>query len=291
MQVRVMGSIVALLAVVMTSQTATACHTCRQNPCVLVAQPAYQCVTEMVPYTVMRNQWHTEYETVQQTVMVRQPVTNFVERQRMVCKPVYDVVDVPVQRVVCKPIHETDYVTQTITVCKPVQSTQQVTTYCMQPTTQMVTVATGRKCGLCHKDPCGCRTVAQTCYTPVPVTRDVVVTTMVPETQTRQVPIQRTHYVQEVVNTVRKVRTCRMVQEMVTEKIACVTWTCVPKTVTRQIPHRVCQQVAVTCYRPVSHMVPCATYAPAVAPSMQTTPAPSGQGAPSSQAAAPSKQI
>ena len=125
------GYVAAVLAVSITSQTASACHTCRQNPCVLAApQPAYECVTEMVPYTVMKNHWRTEYETVTKTVMVRQPITNYVERQRVVCKPVYDTIEVPRQRVVCKPIHETDYVTQTYTVCKPVQTTQQVTSYC-----------------------------------------------------------------------------------------------------------------------------------------------------------------
>src|SRR5271157_316007 len=126
MRVRLMGCVVLVLAIAMMSQTALACHKCKQNPCVLVAQPAYQCVTELVPYTVLKNQWRTEYETVEKTVMVREPITNYVERQR----------------VVCKPIHETDYVTQTYTVCKPVQTTQQVTSYCMQPTTQIVTVPT-----------------------------------------------------------------------------------------------------------------------------------------------------
>src|SRR5271166_5717150 len=283
MRVRLMGCMVAVLAVAMMSQTALACHKCDQNPCVLVAQPAYQCVTEMIPYTVMKNHWRIEYETVEKTVMVRQPV--------------YDTIEVPRQRVVCKPIHETDYITQTYTVCKPVQTTQQVTSYCMQPTTQLVTVPTGHKCGLCHKDPCGCKTVAQTTYTPVPVVRDVVTTTMVPETQTRQVPIHRTRYVQEVVTDVQKITNCRMVQEVVTEKVPCVTWTCVPKTITKQIPHRVCEQVAVTCYKPVTHMVPCAAVAPvgyasapAVAPSIQAAPAPSSQGVPSIQAA-PSKQL
>jgi hypothetical protein len=269
---------VAVLAVAMTGQTASACHLCGQNPC---SMPAYQCVTEMVPYTVMKTRWRTEYETVSKTVMVRQPITNYVERQRVVCKPVYDTIEVPCQRVVCKPIHQTDYVTQTYTVCKPVQTTQQVTTYCMQPTTQLVTVQPKRGlCGLCHNDPCACQTVAQTCYIPVPVVKDVVVTTMVPETKTRQVPITRTSYVREVVNDVRRITKCRMVQEVVTEKVPCVTWTCVPKTVTKQIPHRVCEQVPVTCYRKVSRMVPC-SYATAevpVGPSMQA--APSGQGAP-----------
>ena len=293
MRIRWMAGFAAILAVSMTAQTASACHRCGHNPC---AMPAYQCVTEMVPYTVMKPVWRTEYETVTKTIMVRQPITNYVERQRVVCKPVYDTIEVPCQRVVCKPIHETDYVTQTYTVCKPVQTTQQVTTYCMQPSTQMVTVPVKHGlCGSCHKNPCSCQTVACTTYTPVPVVKDVVVTTMVPETQTRQVPVHRTRYVQEVVNETRKITKCRMVQEVVTQKVPCVTWTCVPKTVTKQIPHRVCEQVAVTCYRKVSRMVPC-TYetvsAPAVVPSMQA--APSGQTAPApsmqSAPAAPSKQ-
>jgi YTV len=299
MRMRLMTCTLAVVVTVLTSQSASACHTCRQTPCVM-PQPAYQCVTEMVPYTVYKTKWRTEYETCTKTVMVREPVTNYVERQRVVCKPVYDTIEIPCQRVVCKPIHETDYVTQTYTVCKPVQTTQQVTTYCMQPTTQYVTVPTGRSCGLCHKDPCGCKTVACTTYTRVPVVKDVVCTTMVPETRTRQVPIHRTRYEREVINDVKKITKCRMVQEVVTQKVPCVTWVCVPKTVTKQIPHKVCEQVAVTCYKPVKRMVPC-TYAaaPAVeavpsmqsAPSSQSAPAPSKQSSPSAtMQATPTKQ-
>jgi hypothetical protein len=218
--------------------------------------------------------------------MAREPVTNYVERQRVVCKPVYDTIEVPCQRIVCKPIHETDYITQTYTVCKPVQTTHQVTTYCWQPTTQLVTVPTGHTCGICHKDPCGCKVVAQTCYTPVPVVKDVVTTCMVPECRTRQVPITRTRYEQQVVNDVRRITKCRMVQEVVTQKVPYVTWTCVPKEVTKKIPRRVCEQVAVTCYRRVTRVVPC-TYEPAAAPAPcpQAAPAPSVQSGPSIQSA------
>lgn len=293
MRLRLMGCMAAALAFAMSSQTASACHACKQTPCVI--QPAYTCVTEMVPYQVVKKHWRTEYETVTKTVMVREPVTNYVERQRVVCKPVYNTIEVPRQRVVCKPIHETDYVTQTYTVCKPVQSTQQVTSYCMQPSTQLVSIPAGHKCGLCHKNPCGCNRLAyQTTYTPVPVVRDVVVTTMVPETQTRQVPVHRTRYVQEVVNEVQKITQCQMVQEVVTEKVPCVTWVCVPKTVTKQIPHKVCEQVVETRYKAVKRMVPCSyeTVAPtaqyaAPAPSAQSAPAPSIQSA---APVAPTKQ-
>ena len=104
-----------------------------------------------------KKKWHTEYETCTKTVMVREPVTNYVERQRVVCKPVYDTIEVPCQRVVCKPIHETGYVTQTYTVCKPVQTTQQVTTYCMQPTTQLVTVPTATGAAFATRIPAAAR--------------------------------------------------------------------------------------------------------------------------------------
>jgi hypothetical protein len=290
---RIRASLAVAAGLLMAVETASACSTCHRNPCVAVApQPAYQCVTEMVPYTVYKKQWRTEYDTVSQTVMERVPVTNYVERQRVVCKPVYDTVEVPCQRVVCKPIHETDYVTQNYTVCKPVQTTRQVTEYCMQPSTQLVTVpAGGHKCLLHHKPACGeCKTVAQTTYTPVPVVKDVVVTQMVRETQTRQVPVTRTRYVQEVVNEVKKVTHRRMVQEVVTERVPVVTWTCQPRVVTKQVPRKVCEQVAVTCYKPVKRVVP-VTYAPVeyAAPAPQAV-APAPQAAPSGQVA-PSKQI
>ena len=215
----------------------------------------------------------------------------------MVCKPVYDTIEVPRQRVVCKPIHETDYVTQTYTVCKPVQTTQQVTSYCMQPTTQLVTVPTGHRCGLCHKDPCGCKTVAQTTYTPVPVVRDVVTTTMVPETQTRQVPIHRTRYVQEVVNDVQKITKCRYGPGSRDAESSLR-----HLDVRAQDGHQADSPQGLRaggrdllqagypdgslCHGRPRGLCVC----PAVAPSIQAAPAPSGQGAPSSQAA-PSKQL
>jgi 1-deoxy-D-xylulose-5-phosphate synthase len=72
------------------------------------------------------------------------------------------------------------------------------------------------------------------------------------------------------------------------------------KTVTKQIPHKVCEQVPVTAYKKVSRMVPCAPveYAatPVVAPTIQAAPAPSIQAAPAPSIqggvpATPSKQL
>jgi hypothetical protein len=212
--------------------------------------PAYQCVTEMVPYTVNRPVMRTEFREVTETIMVPEIDVTYVERQRVVCKPVFD--RTTVQR--------------TITTCRPETFTQQVTEYCMQPTTQYVTVpVASHKCGHCGKvaPACGCATVAQTCYTPVPVVREVQCTRMVPETRVVDVPVV----------------TCRMTQEVVTERIPITNVRCVPKQVTRRIPYPVCEVVTETCYRPVTRMVPCApaTYAaPQAAPTAQT--APSAQG-------------
>jgi hypothetical protein len=255
-----------------------ACTSCHQTPCVLVAAPApaYQCVTEMVPYTVNRAVMRTQWQSITENVMVQEANTTYVERQRQVCRPVYDTTYVQRNITVCRPVSETTMVTQSVPVCRPVTTTQQVTEYCLQATTQLVTVPTApHGCGLCGKTApaCGCTTVAQTCYTRVPVTRNVQVTQYVSEMQTRQVPVTTMRLVSETKQVNIPLVSCRMVSEIVTEKIPVTTFRCVPKTITRQIPIPVCETVAVTCYRPVTRMVP---VAPAATP----------QAAPSSQAAA-----
>ncbi|WP_435011448.1 hypothetical protein P12x_002760 [Tundrisphaera lichenicola] len=291
MRLRAAGSLVAVAAVawVMAPGTASACHKCHRNPCVLAPAPAptVQCVTEMVPYTTYKNVTRTAFRPVTETIMVKKATTTFVERQRVVCKPVFDTTFVQRTVEICRPVHETSYVNQQYTVCRPVSTTQQVTEYQYQPSTRMVSVPVVSKgCGHCGKPKiaCGCVTVAQTCYTPVPVVRDVVVTRMVSEVQTRQVPVTHTRMVRETKVENVPVRHCRMVQEVVTDRIPVTTFHCEPKQITRQVPYPVCETVAVTCYRPVTRMVPVVYAAPAPAPSLQAAPAPSGQ------AAAPSKQ-
>jgi hypothetical protein len=141
-----------------------------------------------------------------------------------------------------------------------------------------------RHCGLCGKTApaCGCATVAQTCYTPVPVTRNISVTQLVSEIQTRQVPVTTTRFVPESREIKVPIVSCQMVSEVVTQKIPVVSFRCVPRQITRQVPYPVCETVAVTCYRPVTRMVPIVPVAtPRAAPSGQT--APSGQSAASAQ--------
>ena len=263
MRVR-MGRLLGTLAMafVAASGTSEACHTCRQTPCVLAPapMPAYQCVTEMVPYTVNRVRVRTEFQEITETIMAPELDVTYVERQRQVCRPVFDVTYVERRCQVCRPVSETTSVTQNVTVCRPETTTQQVTDYVMQAMTQLVTVpvAAPHRCGHCGKvaPACGCATVAQTCYTPVPYVRDVQVTRMVPEVHTREVPVTTTHLVRETVTEKVPVRTCRMVSEVVTDRIPITNVRMVPKTVTRRIPYPVCETVQETRYRPVPRMVP-----------------------------------
>jgi hypothetical protein len=285
MRARSVGILAALgMALVASPGTSLACHTCRQTPCVLAPapMPAYRCVTEMVPFTVNRVVRRIEFREVTETVMAREVDITYVERQRTICKPVFDTTYVPRTITTCRPVTETNTVTRTFTVCRPGTTTQQVTEYCLQPTTRLVTVpVAAHRCGHCGKvaPACGCATVEQTCYTPVPVTRDVQVTRMVPEVQTREVPVTTTRLVRETKTIDVPVVNCRIVSEVVTEKVPVPNVRCVPRTITRRIPYPVCENVTETCYRPVTRMVPCAPegYAtPQASPASQA--APSAQG-------------
>lgn len=291
-------SLLAIVAVGMTAPAALACHKCKQADCVVPVQPAYECVTEMVPYTVMKTRWRTEYTPVEKTVMVREPVWAQVDRQRTVCRPVYETTYVQKQYTVTRPVYDTTYVEQQYTVCRPVTTAREVTMCVMQPYSQVVTVAAssgghcglGLLCGKRHGRSCGgvaqtgCVNVVQTCYQPTMMTRTVYETQMVNEVATRQVPVRTCRMVTEARVENVPIRHCRMVREVITEKVPVVTgYRCVPKTITRMVPHRVCETVPVTCYKKVTRMVPvCATET--ILSSSQAVAA-SGQGATASEQA------
>ena len=283
MRTQVIRLFLASMVVAGFAQTASACHACKRTPCVMAPapMPAYQCVTEMVPYTVHKQVRHTEYRSVTETIMARVAETNYVERQRVVCKPVWETSYVQREVSFCRPVSETSYVNQQYSVCTPVSSTRQVTEYCMQPSTSYVLAQSHQKCGHCGKakPACGCQVVAQTCYTPVPVVRNVVETHMVREVMTRQVPVTTTHFVRESRVENVPVRTCHVEQSVVTDRIPVTTFHCVPKTITRQIPYPVCETVAVTCYKPVQRMVPVVYAAPAIEATPQVGPASTPQAA------------
>jgi hypothetical protein len=302
---RASWKVVLAVAVVLVlgSEAARACGVCRRPACsgvpACVVMPAYRCVTEMVPYTVMKTRMRVDYRPESITVMARVPHTTFIDRQVTVCRPVFDTHTVQRQVTVCRPVFDTQYVTRTFTVCRPVTTTRQVTDCVMQPHTRVVAVPVatggghcglGLLCGKLHGGACsgvsaaGCQYVTQTCYTPVPVVRDVVETRMVADVQTRQVPVTSCRMVWEQRTIDVPVTTCRIVQEVQTIKVPVTTITCEPRTITRMVPVCTPETVPVTCYRPVTRIVPVcppaplAMAGPAAAPqSGPTSQAPSGQ--------------
>jgi hypothetical protein len=203
----------------------------------------------------------------------------------VVCRPEFKTTFVPVQRTVCKPVFDTHMETRTVAGCRPVTTTRLVTTTCMQPQTRYVTVPAGGGCklgllcGKNHGAPCGgCVTVPQTCYVPVPVTREVVETHMVPDVRTIQVPVTTCRMVTDVVTDQMPITHCRMVQEVITEQVPIFRTRCVPKTITTHIPVPRCEMVPVTLYKPVTRMVPCAPPVAPMAPASYPTPLPATQG-------------
>jgi hypothetical protein len=330
--IRILMGVVAASALVPAA--AQACGICHKPKCAgvpaCVVQPAYRCVTEMVPYTVMKTRTRVELIPETYTVMTRVCQTNFVEQTCMVTRPVieshpvqqvvtvrrpvYDTRQVPQQVTTCRLVPETTYVDRAYTVCRPVTTTREVPGVTYQATTQVVAVPTvahsNGGCGLgllCGKKrglaTCGgCQYQTQTCYTPVPTTRTVNETHYVRETQMQKVPVTTCRWVTDTQTVMRTVTSCRMVTEQkvvtnyvktcryetvpVTKKVPVVTWTCVPKTMTRYRTRCVPEQVAVTCYRPVTRIEVCApaVTAPVYAPAPVSMPVPSGQGLPSTQA-------
>ena len=298
MRVR-MGALLALMVSIWGGQSASACLFCLQTPCVIEPpRPRYECVTEMVPYTVMKTRMRTDYQPVQKTVMVRQPIMQTVECQRVVNRPVYDTTYIEQRYLVQRPVTETTYVDQAVTVCRPVSTTRQVAVTCMQPVSHVVNVPAiakphcglGLLCGRSHGIPCGgvtpsgCVSVVQTCYQPTTVLRDVVETQMVTEVQTRKVPVTTSRWVTDERVRQIPVHHCRMVQEVVVDRRqVCVGYQCVPKTITRMVPVRTCETVPVTCYKKVRRLVEvCPAPSPLVTATTLTS-GPSAQYGPSAQ--------
>jgi len=75
MRVRLGGLIAAMVAGALASEPPRRGSNVSPAPCVLV--PAYKCVTEMVPYTVMKTRMRRRYQSVTETVMARVPETTF----------------------------------------------------------------------------------------------------------------------------------------------------------------------------------------------------------------------
>jgi hypothetical protein len=192
------------------------------------------------------------------------------EQRQETCKLVYDTVFEDRCVTVCRPVCETTQVCQRYQVCRPVTTTRYVTEYCLQPYTEMVTVAARGKCGHAGNsvDGCTCKTITRTCYKRVPVVRAVTETQMVAEVHSQMVPVVTWRTVSEQQIQKVPVTTSRLEEQVVRFRV--------PKLVFRQVPKKLvyktavlnCQEIPVTVYQAVTKMVP------VVEPSPQVTPAP-----------------
>ncbi len=272
----------AVLAVWLASGTVVACPTCKQTPCVIAPPPApaFKCVIEMVPFTVMKTKTRVDFVPVCTTVVTETKIdTTYDEQTRTVCKPIFDTVFQTRCSTICRPICETTMVCQAYRVCRPVTTTHYVTESCLKAYTELVTVPVKTRCGRCGNSGgvCICTTVARTRYKRVPVQREVTETRMVTEIQTRMVPVVRWRTVTE--QTVEKVPVtiCRMVNQQVRVKVPRLVFRCVPKTLVYKTAVLTCEQIPVTVQRPVVRMVPVVEPSPQAMPTSQEGAGPSGQ--------------
>ena len=268
------------LVVLLAGETVFACHTCKQTPCVLAppCEPAFECVTEMVPFTVMKTKTRVDLVPVcTRTVMEKKIDIEYDVQTRTACKPVFDTVVQTRCVTVCRPVCETSMVCQPYTVCRPVTTTRQVTEYCRQPNTELVTVPVKNRCHRCgHSEGgCTCMTVARTCYRRVPVVREVTETHMVSEVQTRMVPVVRWRMVTEQKTEQVPVTVCRMVNQVIHVKVPRMVIHCEPKQQVYKTAVVTCEEVPVTVYRPVTRMVPVVVPSAQSLPSAQRLPGPS----------------
>jgi hypothetical protein len=275
--------VAASLAFSLLDGTVSACHKCKQSPCIIAppAEPAFECVTEMVPFTVMKSKTRVDLVPVcTKTVMETKIDIEYDEQMRTVCKPVFDTIWETRCSVICRPVCETTMVCQPYKVCRPVTRTRQVTEYCWKPYTEQIVVPVKTGCRRCGHSGggCTCQTVARTCYKKVPVVREVSETCMVTEVVNQMVPVVHTRMVAEQRVDRVPVTVCRMVNQVVRVKVPRMVCRSVPKTLVYKTAVLSCEEVPVTVYRPVTRMVPVVLACPqAIASPQGVTAGPSGQ--------------
>jgi hypothetical protein len=266
--------VAASLAFSLLGGTVSACHKCKQSPCIIAppAEPAFECVTEMVPFTVMKSKTRVDLVPVcTKTVMETKIDIEYDEQIRTVCKPVFDTIWETRCSVVCRPVCETTMVCQSYKVCRPVTRTRQVTEYRWKPYTEMVVLPVKAGCRRCGHSGggCTCQTVARTCYKKVPVVREVSETCTVTEVVNQMVPVVHTRMVAEQRLDRVPVTVCRMVNQVVRLKVPRMVCRSVPKTLVYKTAVLSCEEVPVTVYRPVTRMVPVVLACPQASPQAQ----------------------
>jgi hypothetical protein len=263
----------AVLAASLAGETAFACQTCKQTPCVLAPAPApapaFECVTEMVPCTVMKTKTKVDLvPAYSKTVMKMKFETEYDVQTKLVCKQIFDTVFETRCVTVCRPVCETTLECQRYRACRPVTTTRQVTDYCTKPYTELVTIPVKDKCSRCGHfgGGCTCKTVARTCYKRVPVVREVTETHMVSEVRSQLVPVVHWRLVPEQRIERVPVTVCRMVNDVVTIRVPRLVVKYEPKTLVYKKAVLTCEEIPVTVYRPVVKMVPVVGPSPQCAP-------------------------
>src|SRR4051812_19044142 len=265
----------AVLAASLAGETAPACHTCKQTPCVLAPapapEPAYEDVTEMVPCTVMRTRTKVELVPAYSKTVMKTKFETVNDVQTVpTCKQVFDTVFTTRCVTVCRPVVETTMECQKYCVFRNVTTTRKVTECVTKAYTELVTVPVKDKCSRCgHQGGgCTCRTVARTCYKKVPVTREVCETKVVPEVKTQLVPVAHWRLVPEQVVERVPMTVCHLEHDVITIKVPRQVIKHEPKVLVYKKAVMTVEEYPVTVYRPVVKRVP------VVGPSSQS---PSGQ--------------
>lgn len=271
----------AVLAVSLAGETLFACPTCKQTPCVIAPPPApaFECVTEMVPFTVMKTKTRVDFVPVCTKVVMETKIDTTDDEQTLtVCKPIFDTVFETRCSTVCRPVCETTMVCQPYQVCRPITTTRYVTESCLKAYTELVSVPVKTKCGYCGHSAggCTCKTVARTCYKRVLVRRQVAETHMVTEVHTEMVPVVHWRMVTEQRIDKVPVTICRMVNQEVRVKVPRLVFRCVPKTLVYKTAVVTCEEIPVTVYRPVVKMVPVVGPSPQLMPTSQDAASTSG---------------
>jgi len=272
----------AVLAVSLAGGNVVACPTCNQTPCAIAPPPAtfFKCVTEMVPFTVMKTKTRVDFVPVCTKVVMETKIdTIYDEQTRTVCKPIFDTVVETRCSTVCRPVCETTMVCQPYKICRPITTTHHVTESCLKPYTELVTVPVKTRCGFCGHSggACTCKTVARTRYQRVLVQREVTETRMVTEVQTQMVPVVQWRMVTEQRIEKVPVTICRMVNQEVRIKVPRLVFQSVPKTLVYKTAVLTCEEIPVTVHRPVVKMVPVVEPSPQVIPTSREGASPSDQ--------------
>jgi len=232
-----------------------------------VAKPVVETSTREERYTVYRPVWETQMRDCSYN-RVRY-ITETAEREEryVVERPVWETAEREECYTVMKPVVETTYRTEYQTVMKPVTTCRtqyvdqggfvdQVAVTPMRPANRLRWLPPG-----CEVDPLTgapvfrprglywvqiprTRYEVQRVWQPNVVAQQVPVTTYVPQTVARQVPVQVCRY--EAERVVRKVpvQVCRMVREEHVRKVPYTVTKPVVERVERQVPVQVCRMVA-----------------------------------------------